>query len=243
MLDKTNTFRVAPLTALRPPALAAAFLLALTACSGDDVRAEELRAPVTAATADRHTSAPAVAADTIDLRRLGYAQGAANAPVTVVEFSDFGCPFCAMFAQGTYPSLKRDFVDTGRVRWVYIPFVMGNFPNGDDAARAGECAAEQNRFWEMKGRIYSAQNEWRNSRRAASLFAGYAGELGLDADRFASCYREDRGGERTRLNNRAADALRVRATPSFFINGRLVEGAVPEAQFRQILTRLSEGTE
>jgi protein-disulfide isomerase len=205
----------------------------LASCGGDSARAEVLEG---AAEAGPHLAA----ADTVDLRGIGYAEGDENAPVTVIEFSDFGCPFCAMFAEGTYPALRREFVDTGRVRWVFVPFVMGMFRNGAEAARAGECAGEQDRFPAMKARIYAGQREWKSTRDAASLFAGYAREVGLDAARFASCYREDRAGARTRANNRAADAVRVRATPSFLINGRLVEGAVPEAQFRMILNRLSQ---
>ncbi|HVH11425.1 MAG TPA: thioredoxin domain-containing protein [Longimicrobium sp.] len=174
--------------------------------------------------------------DTIDLRRLGYDRGRADAPVVVVEFSDFGCTFCAMFATSTYPTLHREFVATGRVRWKYVPFVMGMFPNGDEAARTAECAAEQGKFWEMHDRLFTMQREWKRRGSSAALFAGYAREIGLHAGRFASCYREDRGGARTRANNRAADAARIRATPSFIINGRLVEGALPVETFRQVLT-------
>ena len=181
---------------------------------------------------------PAIA-DTIDLRKIGYSRGAENAPVTVYEFSDFGCPFCGMFARGTYPELHTEFVETGKVRWTYVPFVMGMFPNGAESARAAECAAEQERFWEMHDLLYEKQNEWKASRSPERLYNGYAREPGLDAERFASCYREDRGAARTAINNRAADALRVRATPSFFINGRLVEGALPAEQFRQLLTMLA----
>lgn len=90
----------------------------------------------------------------------------------------------------------------------------------------------------MHDLLYEKQNEWKASRNPAQLYDGYARELGLDADRFAGCYREDEVGARTAINNRAADALRVRAIPSFFINGRLVEGALPEEQFRQILNAL-----
>jgi protein-disulfide isomerase len=239
-MDPMIRFMNRKLSPHRRVAVVFASFLTVTACSGDDAQAKTSQGVSPAVTSAAESLA---AVDTIDIRRLGYSEGSANAPVTVVEFSDFGCPFCAMFSRSTYPALKRDFVDTGAVRWVYIPFVMGNFRNGAEAARAGECAAEQDRFGDMKERIYAGQNAWRNSRRPAALFADLAAELGLDEGRFASCYREDRRGDRTRMNNRAADALRIRATPSFFINGRLVEGAVPEAQFRAILSRLAEGEE
>jgi protein-disulfide isomerase len=181
--------------------------------------------------------------DTIDLRRLGYDRGRADAPVVVVEFSDFGCPFCATFATSTYPALHREFVETGKVRWKYVPFVMGMFPNGAEAARAAECAAEQGKFWEMHDRLFAAQREWKRSGSPVGLFTGYAREIGLDAGRFGACYREDRGGGRTRANNRAADAARIRATPSFIVNGRLVEGALPLETFRQVLTAAAGGRE
>jgi len=172
--------------------------------------------------------------DTIDLRKIGYSLGAEDAPVTVYEFSDFGCPFCGMFARGTFPGLRAEFVASGQVRWTYVPVTFG-FPGGEDGARAAECAAEQGEFWAMHDLLYENQNEWKGSRSPERLARDYAGRIGLDADRFASCYREDRGAARTAVHNRAAEGLRVRATPSFFINGRLVEGALPAEQFRQIL--------
>jgi protein-disulfide isomerase len=228
-----------PLRAI-PIAWIAILCLALLACDGRSARAAIPDAGATASAvvlAGPDASAPA---DTIDLRRIGHAEGSADAPVTVIEFSDFGCPFCAMFARGTYPQLRREFVETGKVRWIYVPFVMGTFRNGTEAARAAECAAEQDRFREMKDRLYADQNGWRNARPAAARFARYAAEIGLEQERFDSCYREDRRGRRTFTNNRAADALGIRATPSFLIQGRLVEGAVPIEQFRALLTRLVE---
>jgi protein-disulfide isomerase len=228
-----------------PSTLATAMLtLALAACGGADARAESSGESAALQTASNPAPVPAglppAPADTIDVRRIGHAEGREDAPVTVIEFADFGCPFCAMFAQGTYPELRREFIGTGRVRWIFVPFVMGTFRNGMEAARTGECAAEQGRFPEMKLRLYAGQREWKSTRDARSVFAGFAKELGLDEARFASCYREDRPGERLRTNNRAADALGVRATPSFLIDGRLVEGALPAQQFRMILTRLTE---
>jgi protein-disulfide isomerase len=195
-------------------------------------------APAAAAAPDLSPDA-AAPADTIDLRKLGYARGSATASVTVYEFSDFGCPFCGSFALGTYPELHEEFVKTGKVRWVMVPFVTGMFPNGAEAARAAECAGEQEDFWPMHDLLFERQKEWKASRSPAALFQDYAGRLKLDAKRFSACYGEDRRAGRTALNNRAADAAGVRATPSFLVGGRLVEGALPAAQFRLLLNQLT----
>src|SRR5690606_1377779 len=130
-----------------------------------------------------------------------------------------------------------EFVASGQVRWTYVPVTLG-FPGGREGARAAECAAEQGRFWEMHDLLYENQNEWKES-RSLELAGAYGGRIGLDPGGFASCYREDRGAGRTTVNNAAAQALRVRATPSFFLNGRLVEGALPAEQFRQILSAMA----
>jgi protein-disulfide isomerase len=200
---------------------------------------EETPPPSAPAAAAESSAAAAVATDTIDLRKLGYARGRADAPVAVYEFSDFGCPFCGMFALGTYPELHEEFVKTGKVRWVMVPFVMGMFPNGAEAARAAECAGEQAGFWPMHDLLFANQKAWKASRAPAALFQDYATRVRLDAKRFASCYGEDRRGGRTALNNRAADAVGIRATPSFLVDGRLVEGALPAEQFRALLARLT----
>lgn len=186
--------------------------------------------------------APAAAAATpaADMRDIGYSIGAEDALVTVYEFSDFGCPYCAVFALQTLPELSRDFIATGKVRWTYVPFAIpGRFPNGPEAALISECAGEQEKFWEMHDLLYERQAEWKGSDTPEQLGSVYAAELTLDTDRFASCYQERRGAERTLYNNQAAGMLGVRATPSFFINGRLIEGALPVEYFRQVLTLIT----
>mgnify|MGYP002780484098 CR=1 FL=1 len=223
--------------------LGLALLGALTLAACDtDAAAGRAGAPDAAAAPAAAPAGPAQAASPtagVDLGSVGYSRGRADAPMVVYEFSDFGCPFCAKFAQETYPTLAREYVETGKVRWVFVPFVMGMFPNGDAAARAGECAAEQERFWPMHDLLYERQKEWKQAGgQAEALFARYAAELELDAARFASCYREDRGGARTAQNNQAAAMMGIRATPSFVINGRVVEGALPVEQFREVLRLL-----
>jgi protein-disulfide isomerase len=175
--------------------------------------------------------------DTINLREIGYYQGSPDAPVTVVEFSDFGCPFCAMFARGTYPTLYSEFIETGRVRWVYVPFASGNFRNGDDAERAARCAGAQEKFWEMKDLLYGGQRSWGRERRPEATFRSYAAQLGLDEERFDRCYGRDEVREALRASSRAAEALRIRATPSFLIDGQRIEGSVPLNRFRELLQR------
>lgn len=170
--------------------------------------------------------------------RVGYSRGSQDAPITVIEFSDFGCPFCGMFALETYPDLHREFVETGKVRWHYVPFVMGVFPNGAEAARAAECAAEQGdaAFWAMHDILYARQPEWRANREPAELFGRLASEIEIDADAFATCYRNDSPADRITAANAVARQAGVNATPTFFVNGRRVQGALPLEHFRMILT-------
>jgi protein-disulfide isomerase len=183
------------------------------------------------------TGAAELAADEVDLATFGYGHGAADAPVVVLEFSDFGCPYCARFALETLPEIEREFIETGQVRWQYVPFVMGMFPNGEEAARAAECAGEQERFWEMHDLVYQRQREWRaaTSARAEPLFQRYAADLGLEAGAFATCFGENHPAGRIETSNRVAAELGIQSTPTFFINGRLVQGALPLDQFRMLL--------
>src|SRR5690606_4163236 len=137
---------------------------------------------------------------------VGHVRGSPHAPVTVVEFADFGCPYCAKFALETYPALHREYVEAGKVQWYQISFVMGVFPNGAEAARAAECATEQGEhaFWAMHDLLYERQEEWKRSDEPERLFGRYAAELEMDAERFGSCYREDRSRSRVTAANALA---------------------------------------
>jgi protein-disulfide isomerase len=153
----------------------------------------------------------------------------------VVNFSDFGCPFCGSFARQTEPEIERDYVQTGKVFFKYVPFVMGMFPNGDEAAHASECAAEQGRFWPMHDALYANQTEWKKARDPVPAFERYAKSIGLDVSRFAKCYAIPDVNPSTMRANIGAGRLGIRVTPSFIVNGKGVEGALPLPQFRQLL--------
>lgn len=168
-------------------------------------------------------------------------RGPDDALVTIVMWSDFQCPFCSR-VEPTLSRIVNEFGNDVRIVWRdnALPFHQNALPAAS-AAREAYAQGGNEKFWEMHDLLYAKQNEWKASRSPERLVNGYAAELGLNADEFASCYREDRGAGRTAINNRAADALRVRATPSFFVNGRLVEGALPAEQFRQLLGAMAGG--
>lgn len=217
--------------------LAAALAIAVVAAIAKTGAGREPEAPEPLVLMPSLQQRGSVSSVKLDVEGVGHARGAEDAPVTVVEFSDFGCPFCGTFALGTYPVLEEEFVATGAVRWVYVPIVMGIFPNGDGAARAAECAAEQGEdaFWAMHSVLYERQTGWKSASDPAPMFARYAAEIGLDADAFGSCYAENRGRGRIEAGNALAARAFVRATPTFFVNGRRVQGALPLEYFRAIL--------
>ncbi len=180
--------------------------------------------------------------DTIHLYDLGHRRGDPDAPIIVFEFSEYGCPFSASFAAETYPALAREFIETRQVQWIYIPIVVGGFQNGELAARTVECAAEQGAFERAQVTIFEEQQAWRGTgpAQAPGYFTRLAAGMGLDAAAFSACVGAPRVAERLTLNRQAAGALQVAATPTFVVDGRRVEGALPADQFRAVLEQVIE---
>lgn len=175
----------------------------------------------------------------------GYDRGTVRAAVTVLEFADFGCRYCARFAIETYPSLAAEFVQTGQVRWKSVPFALGMFPNGGAAARAADCAGAQGAaaYGRLHDRLFAGQSQWQDAPDPEPLFRSYAEAAGLDVGRYTACYASDRAAAELRAANGLADRLGVRATPTFFINGTRVEGALPVEQFRALLLEALRGSD
>jgi protein-disulfide isomerase len=164
----------------------------------------------------------------------GYAIGPADAPVVVTEFSDFGCPYCAFFARTVFPELRREFIDGGSVRWLHVPIVIGSLPSSDVAAHAAACAGDRGEFWAMHQRLFDHQAQWQSAAEPEGIFARYAEEIGLPSGTFDTCMAAARRADVEHANEMAYVAD-VRATPTFFINGKRLEGALPLEQWREIL--------
>jgi protein-disulfide isomerase len=151
-----------------------------------------------------------------------------DAAVTIVEFSDYQCPFCASHYRETWPLLKAEFVDTGRVRYVFKDNPLTNIhPQAPKAHEAARCAGDQGAYWEMHDLLFDKQAEWGGSSDHVGVLKRYASELGLAADAFAACLDDDRWAGAVIADTAEGASLGVRGTPTFFIDGYSLVGAQP----------------
>ena len=165
------------------------------------------------------------------------ALGNKKAPVTVIEFSDFECPFCRSFWRDTLSLIKSTYIDTGKVRFVYRDFPLSFHPGAQVAAEAAECAEDQGKYWEMHDKIFQEQDKQGQGTIQFSKtdVVKWAGQVGLNMGQLNQCL--DAGKYRAEVNNdlAAGTAAGVSGTPSFFINGKLLVGAQPFSAFQEII--------
>jgi protein-disulfide isomerase len=155
--------------------------------------------------------------------------GDENAPITLVEVSDFGCPHCRDFHQLTAPTLREQYVDSGLVKWVAVPYALR--PETVPAANAAMCAAEQGLFVEFTEALYN-QPEIEPSLTRDGFMAA-AAEIGLETEAFSTCVANAPYNATIARNQDAARSARVTGTPTFFINNEIVRGALPLDEFER----------
>lgn len=171
----------------------------------------------------------------VSLAGVGHDLGGQGARVFIVEFGDFGCSYCAKFAAETYPKLDSAYIKPGLVRWKMVPFVTGMFRNSREVAEAAECAGEQGAFWKMHDLLYAKRKEWMASKDIRTLITRYARDLKLDLTAFARCGLNPGIRQRILGNDAIANRLAIRGTPTFFVNGRVIPGAIPFDVFQQVI--------
>lgn len=181
-----------------------------------------------------------IVAQESDLEGIGFVKGSADAPVVVVEYADFACSACAEFARESWPIIDKEYIERGLVRWRFVPFELG-FRNSDEGARAAQCSALLGDFWTAHDLLFERQSEWSGERNPDDELAEIATAAGLDTDSFRQCYDDDPGEERTAAANRAARTDRVRGTPTFFIDGFRVQGAIPATSMKELIDASLEG--
>jgi protein-disulfide isomerase len=164
-----------------------------------------------------------LAADTAGFR--GYLLGSDSAPVEITEFADYQCPACQEFETLQFPQVRRQLVETGRVRWRYRDFPLDQIhPHARVAAHSAACANDQNKYWEQHGLIYRGQSEWFGAGNAAPFFRRYAQGAGLDMGQYDECMSSTRHAGRIAASQAEGLKLGVGSTPTFLIDGRLYPG-------------------
>jgi predicted DsbA family dithiol-disulfide isomerase len=156
--------------------------------------------------------------------------GSNAAVVTIVEFSDLQCPFCKRFSEDTLPLIKKNYIDTGKVKIVFKNYALSFHSNAHLAAEAALCAHEQGRFWDYHDLLFANQH----ALDELSL-REYARQLGLDTDKFNTCEDTHRYSNMVDTDFKEGTAKGVRGTPTFFINGKMLNGSQPYEQFERMI--------
>lgn len=182
-------------------------------------------------------------AQEFSLDDIGFDFGSEDAPIAVIEFSDYGCGYCRRFHTGIFPAISEEYIETGQVRWKYVTYVSGMFANGLAAAYAAECAGEQDLFSSMSRLLYERQPDWKSLGDPMPVFEELAREVGVEADDFQACVAEERHKPRVRSGIISGARLGIRGTPSFLVNGVPLVGAQPIEWWRDAFTAIAAENE
>lgn len=170
-------------------------------------------------------------------RARGVVIGPETAPVKLVVFSDFMCPYCGQFASQIKPRLQEAFVDGGRLQIVYYDFPLGGTHRHSFlAARAARCAGDQGKFWEYHDLLFGRQSEWSpEASPPVDDFIEYAGVVGVERGAFERCLKSDRYADTVTANRLLGEQLGVNATPWVIVNNRYVRNALDYGDLKQVI--------
>ena len=164
----------------------------------------------------------------------GFSIGRDDAPLVLVEYTDYQCPFCQRFHNDSFAQIKTNYVDTGQLRYVSRDFPLSFHENAQRSAVAGRCAGEQGKYWELRHMMFV-----NSSQLQPDKIVGYAQSASLDVDKFKACIDSDKYKAAIDKDIAEGTAAGVSGTPSFVLgrvqNGKIegvrIVGAVPYAQF------------
>ncbi|MBU6500592.1 MAG: DsbA family protein [Patescibacteria group bacterium] len=187
-------------------------------------------------------------ADSLKLTSNDVVLGSQSAPVTVVEYGDYQCPFCGKFFTDIEPQLKKDYIDTGKVKFVFRDFIVNDRTSQDHeshwSAEAVQCAKDQNEFWQFHDAIYSAETKdgiENNGNLNRAFFVQTATNLGMKLNQFEQCFDSGKYAAAVQKESNDVAASGVNATPTSFVNGQMIQGAVPYIQFAAAINSALKG--
>src|SRR3989338_8519961 len=167
--------------------------------------------------------------------------GKKDAPITIIEFSDYQCPFCRKFWQDTLPSIKKDYIDTGKVKLVYRDFPLSFHPMAIPSAQAANCAREKggdSAYFKMHDKIFEEQNKLDGGTVQSTVqfttqdIKKWAKDIGYD---ITACMDSGKYRDEVQKDFDEGGASGVQGTPGFFVNGQLISGAQPYQVFKQLI--------
>jgi protein-disulfide isomerase len=182
----------------------------------------------------RQAAAPTTDKIQMTVASGSYSIGRDDAPITVVEFADYQCPFCRKFHSDTFVDLKKNYIDTGKVRFISRDLPLDFHPNAPGAALAARCAGEQNKFWEMRDKLLA-----RDADLGSEALTKYATQIKLNMESFGACLNTKKYSPDIQKDVVDAGSVGIAGTPSFVvgkmvkdqINGVRIVGAVPYSTF------------
>ncbi len=166
--------------------------------------------------------------------------GSPNAPVAVVEFADFQCPFCGRFYQGAAKDIIEKYVKTGKAKLIYHDFAfLGDESNW--SAQAARCAGDQGKYWQYHDYLFTHQKGENEGTFAKDNLKSFALEIGLNSSDFNNCLDSGKHAKDVASDTEAGRKLGVTGTPTSFINGKIVQGAVPFSQIEPVILDALKG--
>jgi protein-disulfide isomerase len=163
-------------------------------------------------------------------------KGSPKAPVTVYEMSDFQCPYCRQFALETFPQLEREYIRSGKVRWVFINFPLTSIhSHASAAAEVALCGAQQQKFWRVHDLLFQYQQTWAPLKEAGPFFVSLADSSRLSKKELLACLESAETRKSVQADAEGAARSGATSTPTFYIEGGLLEGAQSLSVFRQVL--------
>jgi len=200
----------------------------------------DLQVEVAALRATAKEPTPALS---MDLRKKEYpVLGDGSADVAIVEFSDFECPYCLRHYRNTVPLLNQKYIDSGKVKYVFVDFPLSFHANAAPAALAGACAHQQGAFWKMRESLFENQHSL-----SAPTFQKIADDLHLNANKFNACLKDPKSLAQIQAQAQLGESLGVQGTPAFLVgkirdgklvDGELISGAQPMTRFESVLDPL-----
>jgi len=150
--------------------------------------------------------------------------------------SDFQCPYCRQFARETFPTLERNYINSGKVRWVFINFPLTDIhEHASAAAQLALCAAKQKGFWRVHDLLFLHQETWAPLKEPGPFFVSLADSAGISKPALLDCLESPQTLKAVMADAEGAARSGASSTPTFYIEGGLVEGAQPLAVFRKVL--------